>query len=198
MINRVHLLERLASMRNGQAMVISPGLANYPIGNLADHPLTVYNMEMPYATPLALGMALGWPEKKVVAIEGDGSMLAGPGVLATVARYKVQNLVILVGDNGVYLTTGTGESPTGAGVGVDIAALGRVSGIAQAHAVDDLETATGLLRRALSEPGPWLIVAKVDQQDRAGTRRTPLPASVFESGMRFHRAALTERGLPIR
>ena len=93
-------------------MIISPGLANYPIATEADHPMTIYNMDMPYATPMALGVALGWPEKKVVSIEGDGSLLAGPGVLTSIARYKPQNLIVIVLDNESYLTTGSGRSPT--------------------------------------------------------------------------------------
>ena len=98
-------------------MIISPGLANYPIAEAKDEPLTIYNMDMPYTTPMALGMALGWPERKVISIEGDGSLLAGPGVLSTVARYQPKNLVVFVFDNGAYLTTGSGKAPSATAFG---------------------------------------------------------------------------------
>ena len=91
-MNRTDVLRYIASLRNGDPMIISPGLANYTIAEEKDEPLTIYNMDMPYATPMALGMALGWPERRVISIEGDGSLLAGPGVLSTVARYQPQNL----------------------------------------------------------------------------------------------------------
>ncbi|MBI1964588.1 MAG: sulfopyruvate decarboxylase subunit beta, partial [Candidatus Rokubacteria bacterium] len=37
------------------------------------------------AIPLALGMALQRPDRHVIALEGDGSLLMSPNVLATVA-----------------------------------------------------------------------------------------------------------------
>ena len=109
-MNRTDVLRYIASLRNGAAMIISPGLANYPIAEAKDEPLTIYNMDMPYTTPMALGIALGWPERKVISIEGDGSLLAGPGVLSTVARYQPKNLLMFVFDNGAYLTTGSGKA----------------------------------------------------------------------------------------
>ena len=84
-MNRTEVLQYIVALRNGDPMIISPGLANYTIASGKDEPLTIYNMDMPYATPMAVGMALGWPERRVISIEGDGSLLAGPGVLSTVA-----------------------------------------------------------------------------------------------------------------
>ena len=193
-MHRVELLEELATMRDGAAMVISPGLSNYHLAPRGDHPLTIYNMEMPYATPLALGIALAWPSKKVVAIEGDGALLAGPGVLSTIGHYQPRNLVVLVCDNGVYLTTGTGTAPTTTGHGTDIEGLARASGISNVTTVRDLEESKDALRQALGEDGPWLIVAKVDRSDQG--QRGTLPTTVLESGFRFRRAALDEIGQP--
>jgi TPP-dependent indolepyruvate ferredoxin oxidoreductase alpha subunit len=190
-VNRNEVLEVVAALRRDVPMVISPGLANYTIGALADDPLTLYNMDMPYAAPMALGMALGWPDRKVVAIEGDGSLLAGPGVLTTIARYQVQNFILLVFDNGVYLTTGTGRAATPTATGADVEQLGRAAGLTQTCTVVDLPAASAAIERAFREPGPWLVVAKVDQSDRAGARAYgPLPVAVYESGLRFRRAAL--------
>jgi thiamine pyrophosphate-dependent acetolactate synthase large subunit-like protein len=189
-VNRNDVLEIVAGLRAGLPVVISPGLANYTIATLADDPLTLYNMDMPYAAPMALGMALGWPERKTVAIEGDGSLLAGPGVLATIARYEVPNLIVLVFDNGVYLTTGTGRAATTTATGTDIEQLGRAAGLRQTCTVADLDAARAAIERAFRGPGPWLIVAKVDQSDRAERRAyAPLPVAVYESGLRFWRAA---------
>ena len=165
-MNRIEVLRYIASLRNGAPMIISPGLANYTIAEAKDEPLTIYNMDMPYATPMALGMALGWPERKVISIEGDGSLLAGPGVLSTVARYQPKNLFMVVFDNGAYLTTGSGKAPTATAFGTDIEQLGRAAGLKHTHTVHDLDAAQNAVNAAFNEPGPWLIVAKVDKQDR--------------------------------
>jgi len=100
-MNRTDVLRYIAGLRRGDPMIISPGLANYTIAEAKDEPLTTYNMELPYTTPTALGVALGWPERRVIAIEGDWSLLTGAGVLSTVARYQPKNLLIFVFDNGV-------------------------------------------------------------------------------------------------
>jgi sulfopyruvate decarboxylase subunit beta len=186
------VLSYLGQLRQGVPVFISPGLSNYTIGAEADDPLTIYNMDMPYAAPMALGAALGWPSRTVVAVEGDGSLLAGPGILTTVARYKPRNLVVLVIDNGAYLTTGSGRAPTATATGTDIDLMGRGAGLERTCTVATLEAAREALDRAFREPGPWLIVAKVAQRDREQRRLGPLPADVFESGLRFRRAALTQ------
>jgi sulfopyruvate decarboxylase subunit beta len=193
-VNRTEVLRHIASLRNGAPMIISPGLANYPIAEAKDEPLTIYNMDMPYTTPMALGMALGWPERKVISIEGDGSLLAGPGVLSTVARYRPKNLLMFVFDNGAYLTTGSGKAPTTTAFGTDIEQLGRAAGLQNTRTVHDLDAAKDVISAAFTQIGPWLIVAKVDKQDRPAERGPhTLPSYVYEAGLIFHRAALQEK-----
>ncbi len=141
-----------------------------------------------------LAMALGWPERKVISIEGDGSLLAGPGVLSTVGRYQPKNLVIFVFDNGAYLTTGSGKAPTTTAFGTDIEQLGRAAGLKNTRTVHDLDAAKIAVNAAFKEPGPWLLVAKVDKQDRPAERGPHiLPMYVYEAGLVFHRAALQEQ-----
>ena len=150
-MNRTDVLRHIASLRNGAPMIISPGLANYPIAEAKDEPLTIYNMDMPYTTSMALGMALGWPERKVISIEGDGSLLAGPGALSTVARYQPKNLLIFVFDNGAYLTTGSGNAPTATVFGTDIEQLGRAAGLQHTRTVHDLDAAKDAISAAFTE-----------------------------------------------
>ena len=193
-MNRIDVLEYVAILRAGAAMIVSPGLANYTLAAQRDEPLTLYNMDMPYTTPMALGVALGWPDKKTIAVEGDGSLLAGPGVLTTIARYQPKNLIVIAFDNGAYLTTGSGKAPTATAFGTDIEQMGRAAGMTKTRTVDKLDAAKDALQKAFREPGPWLIVAKVDKQDRPAQQvRQPLPVYVYEAGLRFHRGALEER-----
>ena len=156
--------------------------------------MTIYGMDMFYALPMALGVALAWPSQKVVALEGDGDMLGSLGVLTTVARYQPANLIIIVFDNGVYLTTGSGRAVAATATGTDIEQVGRGAGLGKTCTVDDIATARAALDRAFSEPGPWLIVAKVDQTDRQeATRFDRQSVTVFESGPFFRRAALEKQ-----
>ena len=196
-MNRTDVLRYIAGLRNGDAMIISPGLANYPIAEAKDEPLTIYNMDMPYTTPMALGIALGWPERRVISIEGDGSLLAGPGVLSTVARYQPKNLLMFVFDNGAYLTTGSGKAPTATVFGTDIEQLGRAAGLTNTRTVHDLDAATRSRQRCLYRAGT-LVDRRQSGQTRPSRRtRTAsiLPMYVYEAGLVFHRAALQERSV---
>jgi thiamine pyrophosphate-dependent acetolactate synthase large subunit-like protein len=155
---------------------------------------------MAYVSSTALGMALAWPGRKVVAIEGDGSVLMGLTALVTSARYAPDNLVILVFDNGVYLTTGSGTSTSPTSTGTNIEGLARASGFAKSGTLTTIEDARTALARAIEEPGPWLLVAKVDTSDRTQSGGfVPLPTDVFEGAQRFRGAALAERsrGRPV-
>ena len=51
---------------------------------------------------IALGMALGLPERKVIALDGDGSLLMNLCSLPTIARMRPKNLIHIVFDNAVY------------------------------------------------------------------------------------------------
>jgi hypothetical protein len=194
-MDRIAVLDALGKLRAGAPMVIGPGAANAPLAATADDPLTIYGMDMSYATPIALGIALGWPDRPVVAVAGDGDILCGPGVLTTIARYRPPRLIALVLDNGAYLTTGTGRAPTATATGTDVELLGRAAGLERTCTVRDIDPMRAALERAFAEPGPWLIVAKIDQTDRARIGEwPPLPVDVFESCLRFRRAALAQIG----
>lgn len=190
-MNRVDLARVLGPLRRSGAVVIGPGLGGRLMAAQGDEPLTIYNMEMAYVTPTALGIALGWPVVKVVAMEGDGSMLMGQAALTTVARYRPPNLIILVCDNGRYLTTGSGTALSATSTGTDIERIAIGAGFERTATVRDLPAAEAALKRAFTEAGPWLIVAKIEAVDRELSRDfVPLPVDCYESGQRFRQHAL--------
>jgi sulfopyruvate decarboxylase subunit beta len=191
-MNRIEVAEALGPLRRGAATILGPGLAAYSIAAQGDEPWIIYQMDMSYVTATATGIALGWPALKVLAIEGDGSLLMGQVALTTVARYQPPNLIILVFDNGAYLTTGSGRATTATTTGTDIEQLGRAVGIRRTATVSELGETRAALERAFAEPGPWLIVAKVDRTDRERSADfEPVPTDCFESGQRFRQAALS-------
>lgn len=143
-------------------MIVSPGLAGHELFRAGAEDATIYNMDMPYASPICLGLALACPEQRVVAIEGDGSMLMALGVFTTIGRYQPSNLGIIVFDNGHYVTTGDGQVPTATTTGTDLAAIARAAGIPNATCVEGMAA----FEAALFDAGPWVVVAKVDASDR--------------------------------
>jgi thiamine pyrophosphate-dependent acetolactate synthase large subunit-like protein len=190
-VNRLAVLQAFGRVRGDAAVVVGPGLAGYELAASADGPMTLYNMDMAYVSATAVGMAFGAPGLKVVAVEGDGSLLMGLATVVSVARYAPTNLVILVFDNGVYLTTGSGRATTPTSTGTDIEDVARAAGMRHATTVTTLDAAAAALEKALATPGPWMIVAKVDTSDRERSGAfAPLPTDIFEGAQRFRRAFL--------
>jgi len=64
--------------------------------------------------PHALGLALGRPDKRVVVLDGDGSLLMNLGTLVTIAHAAPKNLVHCLCQNGTCETNGAVHIP-GAG-----------------------------------------------------------------------------------
>ena len=166
-MNRIESLRAFAAVRRGAVVIVSPGLTGHELNEAGHEDATIYQMDMPYASPMCLGIAMARPSERVVAFEGDGSMLMAVGVFTTIARYEPANLTVVVFDNGTYVTTGTGDVPTATARGTDLAGMARAAGIPQAICVDTLPGFSAAIARALSEQGPWVIVAKVDTSDRS-------------------------------
>src|SRR6266700_4900892 len=80
---------------------------------------------------IALGMALGLPNRRVIALDGDGSLLMNLSSLATIARMRPKNLIHIVFDNEVYEASGSKKTATGAGA--DLVGMARAAGIKNAH-----------------------------------------------------------------
>lgn len=195
-MTRAEVAKIIADLRSGGALIVGPGLGGRIIAAAGDDPLTVYNMDMAYVTATALGVALGWPSVKVVSVEGDGSCLMGQAALTSVARYRPANLIIVVFDNGLYLTTGSGTATTATSIGADIEQIGKGAGFQYTGTAREVGEARALLEAAFSTTGPWLIVMKIDTSDREQAHSfDPLPVDCFESGQRFRTTALA-RGAP--
>ena len=115
---------------------------------------------MGLCSSIALGMALSAPDK-VISLDGDGSLLMNLGAIATIGREGPPNLVVVVWDNEAWGQTGGQTSHTGAGT--DLAEVARSCGIDHTATVYDLETLEDVFGQAMREPGPWFIVAKIEE-----------------------------------
>jgi sulfopyruvate decarboxylase subunit beta len=199
-VNRRDVVEAFVAVRGGAPAITGPGATSGTLWSFGHQPATIYNMELGYATAMCLGIALAAPDERVVALEGDGSIIAGLATLTSIGRHRPPNLVVIVLDNGVYATgVGIGEGvteETAASHGTSIARVAVDCGIPDDRVVT-VEEVAGLgatLDRAMHEPGPWVIVARIDASDATGapTRRRP-GVDVVESATLFKREMI-ERG----
>jgi len=115
---------------------------------------------MGLASSLGLGIALARPERQVVVLDGDGSVLMNLGGLTTLARYRPRNLVHVVFDNESLLSVG--GFPTATATGSDIAGIAAAAGIPRTATVRTCEEFQRAFDEALAAGELTTIVAKVE------------------------------------
>ena len=71
-----------------------------------------YGLNMGLCLPFAVGVALAFPKRRVVAIDGDGSLIIETSSLITAADVRPANLTAVVFDNGVYSRHGRNGNGT--------------------------------------------------------------------------------------
>lgn len=131
---------------------------------------------------IALGMALGLPQRKIIALDGDGSLLMNLCSLPTLARMRPGNLTHIVFDNEVYEASGSKETATACGT--DLVGMARAAGITNAMWANSLEDFARAAVTALDGDSLSFIGAKVS------TERSPVapyPMDEIENKYRFIR-----------
>ena len=174
-MTRLDAFRRLVKLLDGEPVIANLGKNTYDLFAAGDRPQNFYTWgAMGSVSSLGLGLAVARPDLRVVVLDGDGSLLMNLGSLATIAAVRPANLVHIVCDTGTYETTGGQASHTAGRT--DLAAVGRGAGVPQVERVEDLDGFERVVRRSLAEPGPWLIVAKVEgtATTSAGVPRRPI------------------------
>jgi len=115
---------------------------------------------MGQAAPHALGLALGRPDRRVIVLDGDGSLLMNLGTLVTIANAAPPNLLHCVCENGTYEANG-GHPIPGRGV-VDFAAMAVAAGYRQAHVFAELAAFEAALPALLKATGPVFATLRVE------------------------------------
>jgi thiamine pyrophosphate-dependent acetolactate synthase large subunit-like protein len=158
--SRKPLLEALVAMLTPDDVLVSSLGANsrYLPHLKVAAPVFALCDSMGAAIPLALGMALQRPDRHVVALEGDGSLLMCPNVLATVAAARPANLTMLLWVNGHYESSGGQALPSAP---VRWPELAKGFGIGNAERVGDVPALRAAFPRARAAREPSLLVLDV-------------------------------------
>lgn len=195
-MSRADLTRRLvAKLHNEEAVVGGIGNTHFDLWAAGQRPQNFYMLgSMGLAAPIALGVALAQPQRRVLALEGDGSLLMQLGALGTIAACRQTNLAVIVFDNGIYQITGA--QPTLTAQGMDLVAVARGAGLAQSHWAADEAHFEALVERALHEDGPWFIAVRTGNQPPAGVteRDAARIRARFMEGLGVNRAGLAQRG----
>jgi len=168
MINRLEATRWLVEQLSDEPVIASCGNPKFDLFTAAEKRNANFYMwnSMGMASSLGLGLAMARPDKKVIVLDGDGAILMNLNSLTTAAGKAPANLVHIIWDNAQYQITG--GQPTHTGGNADIEAIARGAGFEHALTVDTLAAFKEALAGILSQPGPWILVAKTDSSKALG------------------------------
>lgn len=130
---------------------------------------TLFHQHLGTVMPVALGLTVGLPHRRVIALDTDGGLLLNLGILATVGNEAPKNLVTIVWDNESYVSIG--GIPTHTSGRTDLEAIAKGCGIDQTITVRSIPEFEASLSLALTTDGPHFIVAKVEAVSQPGLIR---------------------------
>ncbi|HJU63805.1 MAG TPA: thiamine pyrophosphate-dependent enzyme [Candidatus Binatia bacterium] len=172
-MKRYDCLQAIAPHFSEELVVTNLGAVRHEWQALRPHPGNYHLQNLGLTSSMALGLALALPHRKVVAFDGDGSLLLNLGSLATIANQHPKNLVHIVFDNECYESSR--GAPTATAGQADLAAIARGAGftnVLTAKTVAEFEA--GFLR-ALNSNDLYFILAKIE----AGA--SDVPAAALDS-----------------
>ncbi len=156
---RSEVLKTLIPVISDKLVICNIGLPSQELHLLDDQPSNFYMLgTMGLASSIGLGLALAQRDK-VIAIDGDGSVLTNFGTLPTIANNLADNFVLLIVDNGSYGSTG--DQPTYAGRKTSLAAVAKACGCENVIECRAEETAA-VLQDALDSNEMTIIVCKCE------------------------------------
>jgi len=181
-MKRFDCLKALAAIIDDALVVSSAGAMTLEWNSLHPSDGNFRVRTLGLCSSIALGMALGLPGRKIVALDGDGSLLMNLSSLPTIARMAPKNLVHIVFDNEVYEASGSKQTATGAGT--DLVGIARAAGIKNGLWANSLDDFAKAITASMSRDELSFIGAKVTTER---TEVSPYPIDEVENKYRFVR-----------
>lgn len=174
-MNRLEAVETVVENLSGDELIVhANGAVSRESYACRDRKENFYLLgSMGLCASVALGIAVNRPERKVVALDGDGNVLMGLGNLALAGAIKPDNFIHLVLDNQAYGTTG--NQPTIS----SLVALDQVAGAAgyrTAYSIALKEELIEVLTLCKKEPGPHFVQVLVSREICRQCPRIPYSA----------------------
>jgi len=138
---------------------------------------------MGLASSIGLGLAIAQPGRRVMVLDGDGSVLMNLGTLTTIAHHAPDNYLLIILDNGCYGSTGSQPSCTAGKT--DLAGMAQAAGLDRVRRASNLAELDEALDSGLEKGG--VVVVGVEP----GNARVPvIDLSAQEILQRFMRSFL--------
>jgi phosphonopyruvate decarboxylase len=123
---------------------------------------------MGHTASIALGVALGQPGRRVLCLDGDGSVLMHMGALPIIGSIKPKNLIHILLNNAAHESVG--GQPT-VGDRVDFAAIAKGSGYEAYFLAEDNSSLERCWQQLGATEGPVLLEVKIRNGSRTDLGR---------------------------
>ena len=134
---RYKAIEDIMKNIDDELIVCNIGFPSRELYEIKDRDENFYMIgSMGLASSIGLGLALARPDKEIVVIDGDGSLLMNMGSLVTIFANNPRNLTWIVIDNGAYGSTGNQD--TYAQV-IDLAEIAKSVGFENSYKFKDID-----------------------------------------------------------
>lgn len=156
---RSDIIKNLIPVISRELIVCNIGLPSQELHMMDDQPSNFYMLgTMGLASSIGLGLALS-QKAKVIAIDGDGSILTNLGTLPTIANNVADNFILFIVDNGSYGSTG--DQPTYTGKKTSLAKVAEACGCENVIECK-AEEAVDVMKAALESNKMTIIVCKCE------------------------------------
>jgi sulfopyruvate decarboxylase subunit beta len=169
-MNKMEAIGALMERVSDETLVVCcNGMIGRELFTAKNRPSNFYMIgSMGLGLSIGLGLALARPSKKVVVLDGDGNVLMGMSVLASVASERPANLWHVVLDNQTHASTGGQRTISGV---VKLEDVARAAGYRSAARAGDVSSFAAALDRAFAEPGPSMVLGTVEGGNLKGIAR---------------------------
>lgn len=126
---------------------------------------------MGYCSQIALGIALQKPHKKILCLDGDGSLLMHMGNLAILGAHSPKNLIHILLNNEVHNSVGGQATVANK---IDFCKLAQACGYKVADKIDNAKDLINLIDLIKNKDGPIFLEIKINPGNSSNLSR---PAS---------------------
>ncbi len=152
----------LIARNRGEAIVVCTMTTIMTFAQRYPHPLNMRVAPlMGGASSIGLGLALALPRKRIIVLDGDGSLAMQLGTVLTISEAAPTNLYHFIFHNGV-LYEGGGRLPIAGSGKADLAGIARAAGYPAAMSYSRLHDLEQDVENLLALRGPVFVQLEID------------------------------------
>jgi len=182
---RLEILKEITLHRDNDTILLaSTGKGGRELFEVEDSPNNLYMVgSMGCVSSIGLGLALNQPDKKIIAIDGDGALLMRMGSLATNGYYRPKNMLHILLDNNSHDSTGGQETVS---ANVNFVHIASHAGYDRSIIAGDAKTVGALIEKWKKDHVLTFLHVPIIKGSKENLGRpTVSPVAVKERIMRF-------------